>query len=160
MPETLLETPFGVVRLIADGGEATRWIDAAPLLPEGGRIDACKRAEIRRAPGPAAEIAVVVEWTLGNGVEAGPDTGEALEATSFEAPGLTATVAVRDGTWIDAQPGLRLVEFSGTAASALHVIAIDQGAALAFPAAAAWTLNPTTEEERIAPWLAADLALP
>ena len=110
MPETVLQTPFGAVRLIADGGEATQWTPAAPKLPKGQRVDACHIAEIRRSAGAAAEIAVVLEWDAPADADIGPDSGELLEASSLDTGDLTATVATRDGEWIEAQPGLRLVE--------------------------------------------------
>lgn len=160
MPETVLQTPFGAVRLIADGGEATPWTETAPKLQRGQRVDACHFAEIRRPAGEAAEIAVVLEWDAPADADIGPDSGELLEATSLDTDDLTATVATRDGEWIEAQPGLRLMEFRGDNNSTLHVIEIAGAAALTFRAAIAWTHNPISEDEAVAPWFAVDAVLP
>ena len=160
MPEARLNTPFGPVLLAAENCIVSQWTAAEPDLPPGQRVDACHVASITRPAGDPAELSLVLDWTLADGFETGLATGDRLDASTIEGGGLIAAVGCRDGEWITDQPGAHFISFSGTAASSLYVINIDQGAAFSFHAAASWTLNPQTEAEEEAPWCAVDLALP
>ena len=160
MSEATLRAPFGEVRLSADGGTTSPWRDAAPAPADGRRVDVCRTAAVSRPAGDAAKVVVTLEWSLLDGFETFLDTGEALEASSIEGEGLIACVGMRDGVWIDARPGLGLISFEGGATRSIFEIEIDQGAAMLFTAAAAWTLNPKDENEEVGPWFAVDLVLP
>jgi len=145
-------TPFGVIRLDVSGAQIEGDFDWAPVEVQG--VTALQATAYVNA-GAGAEIEVELTSDIDAGFQVGllvQDGIEAHEAIGGE-PGneIVAVFGLRNGLWIDAQPGLSLIAFEGGQGRAPSVLTSPEQTATAIKAVVAWTLNPTTDAEDAAP---------
>lgn len=160
MAETLITTPFGRVSLSSPSGTAGDPVEASPDLPEGFRLDGCLTAALTLAFGAGETQEVTLECTPAPGAAIERGAGDMLESWEVEADKLAGAFAMRDHEWLAGAYGLHRASFSESRGRLTLRLRADQPVVAAIPFAAAWTLNPLTENDALAPWFAVDRALP
>lgn len=141
-------TPFGVIRLDVSGAQIEGDFDWTPVELEG--VIALQATAYVNA-GAGTEIEVEMTTDIDAGFQVGLLVQDGIEAHEVIGDEIVAVFGLRNGLWIDAQPGLSLIAFEGGQGRAHYAIKSHEQTATAFTAVVAWTENPTTDAEDAAP---------
>lgn len=141
-------TPFGVIRMHVSGARIEGDFVWAPVDAEG--VTALHATAYVNA-GPGAEIVVEMTTDIPPEFRMGLLVQDGIEAHEVIGDDVVAAFGLRNGLWIDAQPGLSLIAFEGGQGRAHYAIKSHEQTATAFTAVVAWTQNPTTDAEDPAP---------
>ncbi|MGB0411060.1 MAG: hypothetical protein ACPGFA_05700 [Pikeienuella sp.] len=151
-------TPFGTIGFHVRGARLEGRFEWAPVTLSGVTA---RQATAYVNAGPGTEIEVELTSTINPVFQMGLLVQDGIEAHEVIGDEILAAFGLRNGLWIDAQPGLSLIAFEGGPGRAHYAITSHEQTATAFTAVVAWTENPTTDAEDAAPrnavaeWLSA-----
>jgi hypothetical protein len=148
MALAVTKTPFGVIRFDVSGARIEGDFDWVPVDLEG--VTALQATAYVNA-GPGTEIVVEMTSDIDAGFQMGLLVQDGIEAHEVIGDDTVAAFGLRNGLWIDAQPGISLVAFEGGQGRAHYAIKSHEQTATALTAVVAWTENPTTDAEDAAP---------
>ena len=146
MAET--HTPFGVIRVNVGGARIEGNFEWVPVDREGV-VALQATAYVNAGAGTAIEVEMTSD--IEPGFQMGLLVQDGIEAHEVIGDDVVAVFGLRNGLWIDAQPGLSLIAFEGGQGRAHYAIKSHEQTATAFTAVVAWTLNPTTDAADAAP---------
>lgn len=141
-------TPVGVIRFDVSGARVEADFAWTPVECKG--VTALQATAYVNA-GAGAEIVVEMTSDIDPGFQMDLLVQDGIEAHEATDDDTVAVFGLRNGLWIDAQPGLSLIAFEGGQGRAHYAIRSHEQTATAFTAVVAWTQNPTTDAQDTAP---------
>jgi hypothetical protein len=160
MAEMQIETPFGRVTLSSPAGTGDDTRRVTPSLPEGLRVTGCEAGVLTLAFSGGETVEITLSAALAEGAKALRTAGGGVTGWEVEGPRIAGAFGLPDADRLKAAFGLELAGFNETSAQATFRLRAAAPVVAEIPFAAAWTENPTTEEDGVAPWVALDHALP
>ncbi|MGM0585472.1 MAG: hypothetical protein ACQEUZ_12575 [Pseudomonadota bacterium] len=160
MSDARIDAPFGTVTLSADAGTPGETAEMRPELPSGLRVDGCRAGVLTLAFSTGEVRGVSLDAALAPGAKARRGAGGGLRGWEVEADGLVGAFALPDAARLEREHGLRLAGFAERSSGVTFRLRAETATVAAIPFAAAWTLNPITEADALAPWFAIERALP
>ena len=158
MAEARLDAPFGPVTLRSPVGATGPVGSADPHLPEDLRVADCLRGELEVAFGAGETVEFDLSCALAEGARATFEDGGRL-TWPVEAPGLIGAFAIPSFDDLIHAAGVEVVSYAHATAGVSFRLRSPATQVLKLRLAAAWTADPMTEDDEVAPAIAVDLAL-
>lgn len=160
------ELAFARVRLKVDCASepvvTADGVSAMPKLPQGMRVDGSILYAVELSVDAGEKFSISLDVTPAEGWEADRESGENLDASVFsQASGDIAALAMRDPEWFCDTFGLKCLDAS-PASEAPNLSATykaDAASKITVQAAAAWIMNPISDDEAFSPSFAVDITL-
>ncbi|MEM6441316.1 MAG: hypothetical protein AAF763_16665 [Pseudomonadota bacterium] len=164
MIDAVIDAPFGRVVLSARDGTPVAPSERAEALakdmPRGMRLDHCLVAGLKIGFGTGEPVEAELSCALAHGMEAFAGNGEGLAAWTIESPDLAGAFAIRELDWLERTHSLEVVSYANAKAGLRVRLRAATPRVVTLGFAAAWTHDPASEADELAPWFAVDRVLP
>jgi hypothetical protein len=160
MAQIDIETPFGRVRLSSPAGTEGEVREVEPRLAEGMRLSGCRVGILTVAFSGGESVEVEISARLAPQMEAHRTAGDGVTGWEVEGPGIAGAFGLPEAARFRTAFGLELAGFNQHATRAAFRLRATDPVVAEIPFAAAWTDDPMTEADGVAPWTALDRVLP